>query len=160
MDGNKETRQMKPEKIFLRTENNYDTNAASDESGLECKDPSLAQQSARDETDINVIVRKFGLTGQLPQGLRIPTYGDFDQIDDFRTALEMVTMAQHTFDQLPAELRVRFGNDPVRFVDFCEDPKNLEELRKLGLAITPVRATEPEKAPPEAPKEAPKAEKA
>lgn len=128
---------MKVEKVFLRTEHNYDRDAASDESGLDCKDPSLAQQSARDETDINVIVKKFGLTGHMPQGLRIPRYGDFDQVDDFRVAYEMVAMADHAFLQLPAEVRVKFNNDPAAFVNFCEDPKNLDELRKMGLAITP-----------------------
>lgn len=132
---------------FVRNPYNYDMSAAGDESGLSCKDPSLAQQNMKDECDINVIVKRFGITGELPTGARIPTYGDFEQIDDFRTAYEIVTAAQDAFAHLPASLRVRFNNDPHEFVEFCENPANLAELRALGLAV------------PEAPKTAQEATK-
>jgi len=36
---------------------------------------------------------------------------------------------------LDARTRERFDNDPGAFVDFCLDPSNLEELRKMGLAM-------------------------
>ena len=42
-----------------------DMDEASVEAGLECKDDSLAVQSQRDEADINTIVRRFGLSGEL-----------------------------------------------------------------------------------------------
>ena len=46
----------------------------------------MAVQSQRDEADINTIVRRFGLSGELPQGVRAPTYGDFEDIVDFQAA--------------------------------------------------------------------------
>ena len=53
--------------IFLRTPYNYDLDAASNESGLACEEPSLAQQHYKDECDINTILQKFNITGLLPE---------------------------------------------------------------------------------------------
>lgn len=131
---------------FVRTPYNYDVDEASEESGLFCADPSLAVQDGRDEADINTIVRRFGLTGELPQGLRIPEYGDFVGITDYHSAMNAVAQANETFELLPAELRARFENDPEQFVSFCLDAKNGDELVKLGLAV-PNPAEKPEPAP-------------
>lgn len=120
--------------IFLRTPYNYDRDAVSDETGLFCEDPSLAQQSSKDECDINEIVRRFNLSGQLPQGVSVPQYGDFSEVSDYHTALNMVRAADLAFMALPAHIRARFANDAGAFVDFCSDPANLEEMRSLGLA--------------------------
>ncbi|AXH77414.1 MAG: internal scaffolding protein [Microviridae sp.] len=120
---------------FVRNPYNYDVDLASDEAGLHCADESLAVQDARDETDINNILRQFGITGQLPQNVRAPTYGDFtDAPDNYHGALNAVLLADEAFMRMPADVRARFDNDAGRFVDFCSDSNNLEELRKLGLA--------------------------
>lgn len=103
-------------------------------SDLECKDPSLAQQNFKDEVDINYLLERFKVTGQLPQGVRLPSYGDFSGVSDYRSAMTAVLAAQDAFMRLPAELRSRFGNDPQAFLDFCSREENLPELRKLGLA--------------------------
>ena len=66
--------------VFLRSPYNYDMDEASDLSGLRCEDESLAIQSARDETDINTIVRRFGLTGELPGDFDMPQSGDFTNV--------------------------------------------------------------------------------
>jgi len=101
---------------------------------LICDDPSLAIQSQRDESDINVIVRNFGVTSSLPTSRRLPTYGDFEGVDDYRTALEAVNAAQASFESLPSSLRERFHHDPQAFLEYVENPSNLPELRSLGLA--------------------------
>lgn len=113
---------------------NYDAEALSIETGLECNDPSLAQQHMRDETDINEIVRRFGLTGELPEAVRRPTYGDFTGVFDYQSALNAVRAADEAFGEMPAHVRARFGNDAAAFVEFCSDPANAEEFVKLGLA--------------------------
>lgn len=113
---------------------NYDQEQASVESGLHCRDKSRALQSQAQDADINVIVKRFGVTGQLPQGLRLPTYGDFSEVVDYRTALDAVRAAEASFMEVPAEIRRRFGDDPQAFVEFCSDEKNYDELVKLGLA--------------------------
>lgn len=121
--------------VFLRTPYNYDTMQVSNETGLECLDPSLAQQHAKDESDINTIVRRFGLTGELPNGVRAPQYGDFTEATDYHTALNAVIAANNSFMQLPAEVRARFNNDAGAFVDFCSDEKNRAEAKSLGLIV-------------------------
>lgn len=125
-------------KSVFRSFGAYDTDSVSDATGLRCLDPSRAVQSQRDESDINTIVRNFGVTGQLPASVRVPTYGDFEGVDDYRSAIEAIRAAEASFMAMPGEVRARFGNDPQAFIEFCEDSSNLEEMRKLGLAISPV----------------------
>ncbi|AXH77015.1 MAG: internal scaffolding protein [Microviridae sp.] len=118
---------------FVRSPYNYDVMAASDESGLRCSDASLAVQDARDEVDINTIVRRFGLTGQLPDDVRLPEYGDFSGISDYQSALHAVMQADEAFYKLPADIRARFHNSPEAFVDFAANEANRDELKRMGL---------------------------
>lgn len=124
---------------------NYDTNAAGDESGLECQDASLAVQSQKDDADINVIMKRFGVTGVVPAVALPPEFGDFSSTLDFRECMDIMNAAERSFMSLHADVRARFLNDPVRFADFASDPKNIDELRKLGLA--PEKIVEPVPAP-------------
>lgn len=130
----------------------YDTDKRSDATGLECKDPSLTVQSDATDADINTIVQRFGLTGTVPSGLRIPQYGDFSEVVDYRSALEAVREAEARFMELPAATRARFENDPQLFLEFCDQLTpdgtalaNLDEMRKMGLAI-PAKETSDESA--------------
>jgi len=119
--------------MFFRSGFNSDNDVASVESALECQDESLAIQSAKDETDINTIVRKFGLTGELPNDIKMPQTGDFTNIPDFHTAMNIIRVTQEEFLRVPAEVRARFNNDPQRFMEFVEDDSNRDEARKMGL---------------------------
>lgn len=122
---------------FLRTQYNYDTNAASNESGLACEEPSLTQQHFKDETDINNILRQFNITGLLPEQPLSPRYGDFTGIGDYHGALNAVIAAEDQFMALPANLRARFENDPAQLIDFLNDENNRSEAEKLGLLEVP-----------------------
>lgn len=121
------------EKVFVRSAYNYDRDAASDASGLACVDESRAKQSFAEECDINTIVRRFGLSGELPTGVRMPTYADFTGIFDFHSAMNAIAQAGEAFDSMPAHVRARFDNDPAKFVDFCSQEENRAEAIKLGL---------------------------
>lgn len=118
---------------FVRSANNYDTMLVSNKTGLKCEDVSLAKQSFAEEADINTIVKRFGLTGQLPSDVRMPVSGDFTEITDFHQAMNAVRQAEESFMEMPAHVRARFNNDPGLFVDFCMDDNNREEAVKLGL---------------------------
>ncbi len=118
---------------FLRTPYNYDTIAASDESGMACEEPSLAQQQFKDECDINNILRQFNITGQLPDMPLSPKYGDFTGISDYKTALDRVITADEEFMNLPATLRARFDNEPANLIEFLNNEENRLEAEKLGL---------------------------
>lgn len=104
-----------------------------DEFGLKCEDESLAKQSFSEECDINTIVKRFGLTGQLPQGVRMPTYEDFTEVYDFQSAMNAIVQARESFDAMPANVRARFHNDAAEFVEFCNNEENREEAIRLGL---------------------------
>lgn len=103
--------------------------------GFSTGSDSLTVQSQRDEADINVLVKRFGVTGVVPQSVRVPSFGDFTGVNDYRTALDALNLARDSFRQMPSDVRARFHNDPARFVLFCSDSKNLDEMRKLGLAV-------------------------
>lgn len=118
---------------FLRTPYNYDTDAASNESGLHCEDASLAQQHFKDECDINNILRQFNITGLIPESPLSPRYGDFTGIGDYHTALNQVIAAEDEFMTLPATLRARFENDPAQLINFLDNPENYNEAISLGL---------------------------
>jgi phage internal scaffolding protein len=143
---------MKERKLpFLRTPYNYDVDKVSDETGLSCPEPTLAQQNFKDESDINYIVRQFGLTGELPGKPLSPQYGDFTGVLDYHSAVNAVLAAQDDFMELPAQLRSRFNNDPAELIDFLADEQNREEATKLGLvAVKPI--SEPSETPVGEPK--------
>lgn len=135
---------------FVRSANNYDTMAASNESALECLDPSLAQQSAKDECDINIILKRMA-SGVHPNfAERQAQYGDFTtSATSYHDALNVVAESNAAFAALPAEVRARFHNNPAELLDFVHDRKNLEEARTLGLVppledLSPAAKREPQ----------------
>lgn len=143
--------------VFVRSANNYDMDEISEATGLRCSDRSLTQQEFKDESDINVIVKRAGLTGELPQGVMIPFNADFEGVMDFKDAMNMVVQAKSAFMEMPADLRDRFQNDPGRFVDFVSMEENRDEARKWGLLVppepvVPVSVAVPAPVLPEAPK--------
>lgn len=119
----------------VRAYESYDVDKVSLSSGLECNDVSKTVQAGAEESDINFIVRQYGVTGKVPQNLRTPSYGDFDYVGDYQSALEAVRAADDAFMRLDAKVRARFENSPQQFLEFCADAGNLEEMRSLGLAI-------------------------
>lgn len=125
---------MAVKKVFVRSALNYDTDEASIEAALFCTDESLTLQSQAEDADINVMLKRFGVTGMLPQARHLPSYGDFSDIGDYRSALDALRAADEAFYSLDADIRARFRNDPAEFLDFTSNPDNVEELRKMGLA--------------------------
>lgn len=126
-------------KQFVRAPYNYDADAVSAENGVVCPESeSVVQAQFAEECDINTIVRRFGLTGQLPENLRVPQSGDFTDVKDFHTAMNVVRAAEEAFMQLPGEVRARFENDPGRMLSFVEDVNNRDEAIKLGMIPKPV----------------------
>jgi len=127
--------------IFLRTAYNYDTNAASNASGLVCEEPTRAQQHHKDECDINVILERFGKTGQVPVNAISGTYGDFSGVHDYHTALNTLIAAESEFEALPANIRKQFANEPARLIDFLNDPANKDQAIELGLVNRPITSS-------------------
>lgn len=112
-----------------------------------CTGPG-AKQSFADECNINKIMAKFQRTGVLVHYAKhAPQYQDVPAID-YLEALNVVADASSMFEELPSTIRAKFENDPARFLEFVQNPKNLEECRKLGLANpSPVSDTKPDTPP-------------
>lgn len=118
---------------FVRNPYNYDMALVSQETGLECKDPSLAQQHMKDECDINVLVERFGVTGSMPVAPIEPSYGDFSGVSDYHTAMNKIKAAEEAFMALPAKIRAKFDHDPNALLNYLQNEENRDEAIQIGL---------------------------
>jgi phage internal scaffolding protein len=108
-------------------------------------DPSegMTEQSHKAECDINNIMARYTKTGTLDHVRRYEgQYLDLPP-DDFQEAQQKVADAKSMFEELPSQLRSHFGNDTMKFLDFCvstRDPAGVlediaENYRKQALGI-------------------------
>jgi len=101
--------------------------------------PTLTDQSAAKDTDINVIVKQFGLGGQVLGNRAQPIYEDFTQYPrDLREFIEVSRAVRTHIADLPDELR----NLPM------DQLLNLPPKELLAKLVKPA----PTPAPPEPPK--------
>ena len=118
--------------------------AVVDATGIDCSvEPSLTQQQFMDECDINQIVARYHRTEviNLRSDAASGRYADLSSMPDYREACDIVIAANEAFNSLDAGIRKKFDNDPAQFLAFVEDPSNVDELVRLGLAeAVPVAA--------------------
>lgn len=98
---------------------------------------SIVKKEFKDQTDINYMLKRFKVTGQIPVNKNMPQYGDVSGLKSFHDAHEVVQGAYDSFETLPAQIRKRFDNDPLSIIDFLDNPLNLEESYELGLRDRP-----------------------
>jgi phage internal scaffolding protein len=99
----------------------------------------MTEQSHKDMCEINNILRQYDRTGLITHvNNAVANYGDYTEVNEYQDSLNMVIEAQASFDQLPSEIRKKFGNDPGLFFEFATNPENKDELIELGLANAPV----------------------
>lgn len=110
--------------------------------------PSMADQSFKDDCDINSIMKRLRKTGHISHMRHSPgTYADLTHITDLHSSIIQVQKAQEAFDTLPAHVRYKFQNDPTKLVNFLQDSKNDEEAIQLGLKYRP-QSTDPKEGAP------------
>lgn len=95
-------------------------------------DPGKTKQAHADECDIDRLVNHYQRTGQMKVSREQGYYGEYTGMQ-FHEAMNLVVEAQSKFLELPHQLRNRFRNDPGEFLDFVNNPENLEEARELGI---------------------------
>lgn len=103
--------------------------------------PSLTQQQFTKDVDLNFMVKAMGITdgSSIPpffdQSITADKFGDFTEAQElgFRGAMDRLKEATDAFNQLPATIRRRFGNDPGELMNFLADENNADEAIKLGL---------------------------
>lgn len=130
-------------KVIVRAPFAYDSDSISENTGLFCDDPSLTVQDQAEEADINTLVKRFGLTGEIPILERVPINADFVGLTDFKSAMDSIREAELAFGSLPADIRKKFNHDPGEFVAFCSDEKNRDEMVKMGFVEKPVDPAAP-----------------
>lgn len=128
---------------MLRTARNYGFRSVSSKDAKVFNLPTRTVQSDADSTDLNKIVARYMRTGELPQTPVPPRFGDFRNVGDFRSCNDVIVRARESFEALPSRIRERFVT-PEAFCTFCENPENLDEMRKLNLAV-PKKEPVPEK---------------
>lgn len=108
-------------------------------------EPTKTKQEYKDDVNINNIIKKYKITGELPVANKMPRYEDVSKVPDYRTALDVVNNAQMAFKALPASLRQKFRNDPAVMLDWSNDPANQtpEALQAL-LSDNPLKETSKE----------------
>ena len=68
---------------MVRSAYMFDTDAVSNETALDTGEDAFTQQCFKDECDINILLAKFAVTGQLPENVRVPQFVDFEETFDF-----------------------------------------------------------------------------
>jgi len=119
--------------------------------------PGRTKQSFAEESNINIIMRRYEKTGILDHfNTHQGDYGDFIGAQDYHTSMNLIREAGEAFMTIPAGVRAKFENDPARFLEFVQDPENLDEMVKMGLAANPEGVVEEAPAEPEMDLPAPK----
>lgn len=99
-------------------------------------DKGFTVQADRDEADINKIIARLEKGANLARlNSKPPFYGDVSDLGGLDEAIMKVQKAEKMFMDIPANVRERFDNDPVKYVEFFQDPANIDEAIKLGLAL-------------------------
>lgn len=111
----------------------FDPDEASLESATVNLEPSMTQQHLGPETDINMIARRYQLTGEMPVRRELGEYGEFDEDMDFQTLLHQVKAGEAAFAAVPSSIRSKFGNDPGVFLEWIHDDANYDEAATMGL---------------------------
>lgn len=91
---------------------------------------SLTDQQFKDDCSIEGIVKRYGI---LPPP-NIPCIdADVSDIGDFAECMEKVQAGLDHFNDLPSDIRKRFGNDPKAFFAWINNPENVAEAVRTGL---------------------------
>lgn len=95
--------------------------------------PGKTEQSHKKDTDMNYILRGYQKTGLIRHAKEHAGKYDDIAVQDFQEAIFIVTNAQRQFDELPSNIRKRFGNNPAEFLEFVQNPENKAEMQTLGI---------------------------
>lgn len=97
------------------------------------ENPSRVKPEFQEEQDINKIMGRY--KGPIPAGYADASarFGDFSQVPTYEEMYEKVQAAQNLFAALPSDIRLRFENNPGKFLAATETPEGIQLLKDLGL---------------------------
>ena len=107
--------------------------------------PSLTRQEFAEDCDINALMSRYEKTGVISHvNKREPMYLDLTEVPDLQQAMQLLADAETAFMSLPARVRAEFDNDAMKFVEYAQNPDNVEQMRAWGLAEPAERPPEPQ----------------
>lgn len=95
--------------------------------------PGMTEQSHKHETDMNYILRDYAKTGLIKHAREHEGRYDDVSVQDFQEAMFIVKEAENMFQALPSQIRKRFNQNPAAFLEFVQNPRNEDEMRRLGI---------------------------
>lgn len=102
------------------------------------------KQSKEAECNINNIIARFTHTGQLTHiSQALGEYRDVSGLPDLHAAMNLVADANSTFQELPAEIRARCNHTVGDYLDFIDNPDNLDYCVEKGLLPAPAKTVPP-----------------
>jgi hypothetical protein len=105
--------------MFIRTPYNYDVNEASIVTGVECVEPTLARQEFKNDSDLNTMIRRFGV-----EVAQAPNWREFDATvipDNFMELQQILKEGVDAFNSLPSDVRAKHENNPEKFLNWVKD---------------------------------------
>jgi len=111
-------------------------------SKIQCDD-GITEQHHTESCDVNKILATYMKTGVLPPLDPNAQYGDLSDFD-YQSMQNQIANAHSLFEQLPDNVKQRFGNQPYRFLNFVQDERNYDELVEMGLANNKIPDASPE----------------
>ena len=116
----------------------------SDLTGTVNTEPSFTKQEFTEMSDPNWILDRFARGQDISMFLssRTPLTGDFTDVPgSFHEVMNTAVAGRQQFDALPYDVRMKFGNNPVAFIDFAMNPANKQALIDMGLLPKPEGVT-------------------
>lgn len=98
---------------------------------------SMTDKASLKDCDINTIIKRYN-AGDTSVARGSAYFGDVSNVGDFQSALEKVNTAKAEFEKIPAEVRAKFGNDPLALVQWLADSSHDDEAVSLGLKVKKV----------------------
>lgn len=105
--------------------------------------PSMTKQSLVENANINKIIKRFGYGHVVTNMQKLEgIYGDITS-QSLKDASDMMIKASEAFQEVPSDIRKKFGNDPGAFIDYATNNDNIDQLIQWGLAKPPDPIPEP-----------------
>jgi len=86
------------------------------------------KQSYKDECDINMILKRFGVTGTVEANVRTPLQADFVASMTFQDAMNAMVSARESFDKMPDAGTCRWDSQKVELINAV-----IGELRNITI---------------------------
>lgn len=122
--------------IEMRGQNDGLNDEVSELSALDASEPKLTRQEFRDESDLNILLKKFGAGGLLAHDVQ---YGQLDYDTDLATAIDSMDRLILTFRKLPQELQDKYRT-PGAMIAAHNTGELKDDLQAIEAAKTPTPA--------------------